>query len=689
MSTTDEHTEVDFVEGMSDVTLTTQIDLSEDLLPPGDHHPSLLVQIPNRKEEIFTLSGKKLIEVGREQADIILPHRSVSASHCTFSLEGGVVFLMDDGSTNGTFLNGEKLTPHRQVIVGEGDQIYMGQVPGQIRIPSPSSNVPPSTPPKPQQQTPRSPPEKKKKTWMDQLTKNRKQEENQKPNLTHPLFRLWATIGDGAFNHFLVALLLPLPFAQHLVGEFEQFWPTGAAALVHKLFPQAALGALIFWVLIFFVFRLTCVLLFGVGLAQAAMGLWGGSGLLYNRLGGAIRVGLEFLLGGFLIFDLPLLWNMPSAKEFLSRTAIVNGPLALRIFSSITVIPCMIVLAFTGSFISQWPYHQGLAVTKYQLPPLPESGTFRSFKLNSTVFQLSGTPRIDPQRFILLLSYEITSQNKRKTFRPRLTLFDRKIKQAATFKIHSPNILLQALQAAFANNSFMNGRYPKISSLLTRSEGPSSEEERTAVGQLLEQALALNIDLLIDKIKNANLAISGLIQLRQTLIDHFELNPLSQMQWLQANDHLFLKINPRSLEDRLVKNYLLAMGDFHRPIYELTYFDRDRGAVVAASLLQYLFEEGDDYGEGVAIGQYIDNLINSQMSYEQIAPLYNDYLTYIREVVDSVQSREEQKFLAGQLSSLGEVDRLLSRRHPQWAEQFAGRGFQAQLDRLNHRGGQE
>ena len=65
--------------------------------------------------------------LGREaaHADIVLPVQTVSARHARLFWKGGVLWLEDLGSTNGTFLNGERLTEPRRVAAG--DEIGLGR----------------------------------------------------------------------------------------------------------------------------------------------------------------------------------------------------------------------------------------------------------------------------------------------------------------------------------------------------------------------------------------------------------------------------------------------------------------------------------------------------------------------------------------------------------------------------------
>ncbi len=50
----------------------------------------------------------------------------VSGSHAQISAEGDRFVLTDIGSTNGTLLNGERLTIHAPVPLSDGDEILIG-----------------------------------------------------------------------------------------------------------------------------------------------------------------------------------------------------------------------------------------------------------------------------------------------------------------------------------------------------------------------------------------------------------------------------------------------------------------------------------------------------------------------------------------------------------------------------------
>jgi pSer/pThr/pTyr-binding forkhead associated (FHA) protein len=67
------------------------------------------------------------IAIGRSAgADVRLPHLSVSESHATLEQAQGGYSVRDEGSTNGTRVNGTPLVPLRPRALRDGDQIEIG-----------------------------------------------------------------------------------------------------------------------------------------------------------------------------------------------------------------------------------------------------------------------------------------------------------------------------------------------------------------------------------------------------------------------------------------------------------------------------------------------------------------------------------------------------------------------------------
>lgn len=58
----------------------------------------------------------------------------VSRRHCKIYEEDGEFFVEDLGSANGTFLDGERLTPYLPHVLGDGDRLQLGRVELEIAI---------------------------------------------------------------------------------------------------------------------------------------------------------------------------------------------------------------------------------------------------------------------------------------------------------------------------------------------------------------------------------------------------------------------------------------------------------------------------------------------------------------------------------------------------------------------------
>lgn len=83
-----------------------------------------LLALGGKVSEALVLK-KEVTVIGREGADIVLDDAEVSGSHCQIQILGGHYHLFDLNSTNGTFLNGQKILKSRVV---PGDLIRVGSV---------------------------------------------------------------------------------------------------------------------------------------------------------------------------------------------------------------------------------------------------------------------------------------------------------------------------------------------------------------------------------------------------------------------------------------------------------------------------------------------------------------------------------------------------------------------------------
>jgi pSer/pThr/pTyr-binding forkhead associated (FHA) protein len=105
---------------------------------------TLVEQAPNQGAEHPLESGTT---IGREGCDIVFSDPDVSRRHAAIQVIRGEVSIEDLGSTNGTYVNGDRIDERRQL--GNGDEVKIGSIVLVLRAPSAATrlvDVPSDTP---------------------------------------------------------------------------------------------------------------------------------------------------------------------------------------------------------------------------------------------------------------------------------------------------------------------------------------------------------------------------------------------------------------------------------------------------------------------------------------------------------------------------------------------------------------
>ena len=89
--------------------------------------PSLQVVTPWGAKVV--LSDGDVLKVGRDPESpwSAKLNSHVSRNHAEISMEAGILFVVDDDSMNGTFINGSRLVPRERTTVSPGDIIELGK----------------------------------------------------------------------------------------------------------------------------------------------------------------------------------------------------------------------------------------------------------------------------------------------------------------------------------------------------------------------------------------------------------------------------------------------------------------------------------------------------------------------------------------------------------------------------------
>jgi len=85
---------------------------------------------------VFTVTAGLEMRVGRDGAtcQILLTEPRVSGNHATLKFEAGQLLVRDEGSNNGTYLNGQRIPASMWTPVAPGTALRFGPVEFAVRL---------------------------------------------------------------------------------------------------------------------------------------------------------------------------------------------------------------------------------------------------------------------------------------------------------------------------------------------------------------------------------------------------------------------------------------------------------------------------------------------------------------------------------------------------------------------------
>jgi pSer/pThr/pTyr-binding forkhead associated (FHA) protein len=85
---------------------------------------------------IYPVAEGRELKVGRDPGacDICLTEPRVSGLHASLKFEGGQLFVRDEGSNNGTYLNGARVQSYAWLPVAPGAQLKFGPIEFAVRF---------------------------------------------------------------------------------------------------------------------------------------------------------------------------------------------------------------------------------------------------------------------------------------------------------------------------------------------------------------------------------------------------------------------------------------------------------------------------------------------------------------------------------------------------------------------------
>ncbi len=96
---------------------------------------TVIVRSATRTDARLTFDGTQPVVIGRgSSCDVRLPDASVSHRHAQLRAQGADFLLIDEGSTNGTFVGSVPIAPRTSRLVRSGDLVRLGRVWLELRI---------------------------------------------------------------------------------------------------------------------------------------------------------------------------------------------------------------------------------------------------------------------------------------------------------------------------------------------------------------------------------------------------------------------------------------------------------------------------------------------------------------------------------------------------------------------------
>lgn len=112
--------------------LLADVDADAAVLPPAEIHTTASFTTENRSPKVVPLHfiADQRLSVGRtKENDLMIDDVSVSKYHASLLMNAeGKYFVADTGSTNGTFVNGQRISYGKAVRIRENDAVRFGAV---------------------------------------------------------------------------------------------------------------------------------------------------------------------------------------------------------------------------------------------------------------------------------------------------------------------------------------------------------------------------------------------------------------------------------------------------------------------------------------------------------------------------------------------------------------------------------
>ena len=536
---------------------------------------------------------KHQLTIGSEIGNIVIADPSISPRHATFSLQDGVITILDHGSVSGTKVNGKVIGSGKSVILQEADIVLLGEL--EVKLVGKNEaqeDYTPATPvnikdkaevkapepvkpaPKPVNNTEAAKAAIAAKKKKDSQVKKLKGFFQFHEYSANSVVRLFALLGDALLSYIILMVFMPFDEFRNLLEEvpkllgeltgieLSKIWDV-IPSEYHSFKPMAddiltlvpADFPLIKLLIIFALVRLVSTLLFGVSASELVFGVRGEGNFIWNRIGGALRVLVGFLTGPFIIFDLPAVISRRTLKEILSHT---NTYLRskMMVILGLIFLAGLIVLALVSPLLQGLELPSPVAFDpkietriRVQTPdvnPQAEAVTYRSALLGLEL------PVRKDQLFVLPM-FRFQGSPEKLKLQNQIAFFDRNLQRSVTVETFKHFDLKGLLALAIKGNYQLSQKYQIIDGFVHDSPAAVAFKKDTSpkaheafareVISLTETSMKLSAENFTQIMEEETLQLKGLVDYKAALLNLLEYKDFDSMGVVKIGNTIFLKVS--------------------------------------------------------------------------------------------------------------------------------------------------
>jgi hypothetical protein len=371
----------------------------------------------------------------------------------------------------------------------------------------------------------------------------------------------------------------------------------------------------IYHLLIFY--RLLAALFFGLSPFQALMGFSAISESgVEKRSKGVFRVTLSYFLHPLLVTDFSLFSGIPTLKERVTNARLELTRESTGLTFSIIVPPLMVILMFYAPLLEKLTLLDGIKVSFYekQREKLAEDGHFNKYKnYYSNYFRFSTFSSLQDNRYILLPSFEVKLENKRRIIKPHLIIYDKKNKTKGAIRIGEKYDLFKLLKRAQFENPLFKYRYPRLANAIdapseyymrkeykTEYRGKTliSKDLQSEIRALVEDSLKLGRKNYLDHFLNNGPFVRGHINLRSAILKQIGEDQVPKASMRVWGDQYFLSLQHEVREGEKVTDIcenIISLATNNSYLIQAFFPNTKKGVESLDNFLESFFDNAEWY----------------------------------------------------------------------------------------------